>query len=60
MVSGSKQASRHTHKDMCNAVSTSVGLTKAHPINVIQLYCKLPCNDMYHLRCSDEVWWADK
>ena len=47
MVSGSKQASRHTHKDMCNAVSTSVGLTKAHPINVIQLYCKLPCNDMY-------------
>ena len=47
MVSDSKQASRHTHKDMCNAVSTSVGLTKAHPINVIQLYCKLPCNDKY-------------
>ena len=42
MVSGSKQASRHTHKDMCNAVSTSVGLTKAHPLT------SYSCTVSYH------------
>ena len=45
-VSGSKQASKDTHKDMCKAVSPVWGSLRLTPL-ISYSYYTLPCNHMY-------------